>query len=232
MEEQVIAFTSRKLRTLADGSLRLEIDFEPQHMTAAVEMFGIPGTPGAVARLKTEAAKDQLQQEAINPFGQYAKKLKQSGFFLYLDVLKAVGTDEHYQAWCRNQKCAVTKEPDFSQPDGRCVYAHVRRADSSGIGFKGKYRGIPLKHEVHMIQHQKGEREALSYYLNQSFQVESAKAWFDKKASENAAQWAWETLKEKLGFESWKQVPPEVLVEWAKENRVFNYLPQVYKEFS
>jgi hypothetical protein len=40
------------LRTLVDGSVRLQIDFEPKDRAAVMAQFGHPGTPIACVRLK------------------------------------------------------------------------------------------------------------------------------------------------------------------------------------
>lgn len=48
------------VKTMADGTLRLSVDIEPANAQAAFRLFGAPGTPLALARLKTkaEAAKE------------------------------------------------------------------------------------------------------------------------------------------------------------------------------
>ncbi|WP_018694347.1 hypothetical protein [Algicola sagamiensis] len=238
-DECAVLFSSGKLRTLQDGTLKIEVTIEPMFAMKAFEMFSAPGTPGAIARLTVDAAKkyqqnQMIQEEAkdsVRAYGEYAKKLKQSMFFRSQDVLRAIGKDSDYQAWCRTQKCAVTAKQDFTQPDGRCVYAHVRRADSSGTGYKPIYKGMPLLNEVHQLQHQKGEREALLAYANLNLSVDEAKAWFDKRADEHLQRWAWERLKGLLNYNSWANVPPSVLVEWAKENEVFQHLPLCYREW-
>ena len=55
----VIAASSVRVRTMADGTLRAELDFEPAHAAAAFRLLGSPGQPVAVAALKTKS-----QQEA------------------------------------------------------------------------------------------------------------------------------------------------------------------------
>lgn len=55
----VIEASSVRVRTMADGTLRAELDFQPTHAAAAFRLLGSPGQPVAVAALKTKA-----QQEA------------------------------------------------------------------------------------------------------------------------------------------------------------------------
>ena len=46
------------VRTMADGTLRLSVDIEPRHAQAAFKLFGAPGTPVALAALKTKAQQE------------------------------------------------------------------------------------------------------------------------------------------------------------------------------
>ena len=54
-----------RCQTMADGTLRLVVDFEPAAAQAAFRAFGAPGTPVAAARLKTRA--EQAQESAAEP---------------------------------------------------------------------------------------------------------------------------------------------------------------------
>lgn len=67
--------SSGACRTMADGSLRIQIDVDPRHARNAFMLFGTPGTPVALARMTPEAAVAQdrfaMQQDAAP-----AKELK------------------------------------------------------------------------------------------------------------------------------------------------------------
>ena len=52
----VIESSSSSARTMADGTLRLTVDIEPRHSQAAFALFGAPGTPMALAALKSAKA--------------------------------------------------------------------------------------------------------------------------------------------------------------------------------
>lgn len=54
-----IAGASAGVRDMADGSLRITIEFEPKDAKAAFELFGSRGTPMAVAALKVGYAAAQ-----------------------------------------------------------------------------------------------------------------------------------------------------------------------------
>jgi hypothetical protein len=55
---------SVRVRTMADGTLRAELDFEPRFAAAAFKLLGQPGQPVAVAGIKTQA-----QQGSERPKG-------------------------------------------------------------------------------------------------------------------------------------------------------------------
>lgn len=55
------------------------------------------------------------------------------------------------------------------------------------------------------------------------------KEWFDKQRIKYVETWAWESLKAQLGYESWTEVEPLTLYQWAVENSVDNYLPEIYR---
>ena len=47
-----IPASSVRLKTMADGSLQITMNVEPRHASAAFALFGMPGTPAALAALK------------------------------------------------------------------------------------------------------------------------------------------------------------------------------------
>lgn len=51
--------SSVRVRTMADGTLRAELDFEPRHAAAAFTLLGAPGQPVAVAALRIGAPAEQ-----------------------------------------------------------------------------------------------------------------------------------------------------------------------------
>lgn len=52
MGGSVIAGASMRCKTMADGSLRIEVEVEPRDAVAAFTLFGAVGTPVALAALK------------------------------------------------------------------------------------------------------------------------------------------------------------------------------------
>lgn len=66
----VIEAASVSLKTMADGTLRIAFDVEPAHAQAAFALFGAPGTPAALAALRTgHAAKSDAPAAPEKPKG-------------------------------------------------------------------------------------------------------------------------------------------------------------------
>lgn len=215
----VIEGTLKGLKTLADSTIRITVDVDERHMQQAFAMYE-QNMPVAIARLQAPAEPD---------YGQYAKKLRLSGFLRTPAVWKALGTDADYQEWCRRQKCAVCRGQDWDSEKGggRCEYAHVRRADESGTAHKADYAGVPLCHACHRLQHDAGEAACLAPHIS-IHPSDTAKAWFNHKRIEHVEQWAHEALRATLGQESMKTAPPELVAQWAAEHDVANYLPSEF----
>ena len=211
------------MRTMADGSLRVQIDFNPADMVDAVKAFGAPGSPVFVGRSTNEAALEHDRPKDEKPgkgeYGQYAKSLKQSSFFRMPEVWREIGTDDQYLEWLRAQPSALNGDFDYDSDtgEGRCVPAHVRRSGEAGTAYKPPYSAIPLTNAQHQLQHQKGESEI------------GGPDWWGRMRIKYVSDWCWETLKQDLGFNSWADVPPEVLRDWAKEHDLVQYLPGIYR---
>lgn len=212
----IIPAIARTLKTLADGTVRLNIDVEPAYRETAMHLFGEPGTGIAVARLSLEATQSQLRQDTLAPYRQAAKSLRLSAFFRSPEIWRLIGTDTQFLAWLRLQKCAYCQVAP--SPEKPTQAAHVRRvAEGAGVAIKPEYCAIPLCHTHHALQHAQGE-SALG-----------GKEWFDKKRIEFVTQWAWESLKKQLGYTSWSEVPPAELNAWSTANHVHTYLPMEYR---
>jgi hypothetical protein len=173
-------------------------------------------------------------EEPARQYGQEAAKLRKSGFFYRPEVWRAIGIDIDYQEWVRSQKCIVCGGQDWveQQGEGKCEYAHVRRG--SGIATKPEFSGVPLCHKHHALQHQNGERAVYGAAIALTGQptptsLETAREWFEQKALSNAIKWAWSELKKQLGAESWSEIEPKRLKNWAEAEGVEKYLPDIYR---
>lgn len=92
-----------------------------------------------------------------------------------LDKAKHKGTDAQYQEWVRLWPSCLSGA--YSEGVGKCEFAHVRRASNSGTAYKPEYSGIPLTHEEHALQHQKGES------------VFCPPEWYDQQAAMYLTKW-------------------------------------------
>ncbi len=202
MDEMILTATAGTLRTLVDGTVRIQIDFEPRHMSEAIKWFGKPGTSVYIARMSKEAEQQMLKEETASK--EFAEELYQSSFFRTPKVWKAIGTDDELKKWIIKQPCAYCKNTENIHP------AHVRRIrDGFGTALKGEYAMIPLCYDHHInYQHQHGE-SALG-----------GKEQFDKWRIEYLHKWCWETLKKKLGYQSWLDVPREKFKAWCEEHEL------------
>lgn len=66
----IIEGAAMRCRTMADGSLRIEIEVEPRNAQAAFALFGAPGRAVALAALKDGAAK---VPDMVNPISDKPK---------------------------------------------------------------------------------------------------------------------------------------------------------------
>ena len=220
----VIMGSSASARTMADGTLRIAIDILPIDAIRAFELFGVPGSAVALARLSDEVAVDHYRPKADlkTEYGEYAKALRLSSFFRTAAVWRAVGTDAEYLEWVKRQKSALSGEFSEYHDDGEayCVPAHVRRVElGAGTAQKPPYSAIPLTKMEHDTAHQKGDSAI------------GTNEWWHKMRIQYVSDWCWETLKAQLGFESWADMPPHVLVSWAQGADVVKSLPGIYRSF-
>lgn len=61
----VIQASSAGVKDMADGSLRITLEFDPRHAKEAYSLFGARGTPCAVAALTKEATTTAARQETM-----------------------------------------------------------------------------------------------------------------------------------------------------------------------
>lgn len=228
MTDDIIPFYLASYKLLADNTLRVSIDIQPMDSDKFFALFRERGDMGAIARLGDTA-------QPVD-YGAYAKKLRQSSFFRTPEVWYAMGSDEDYQAWCRSMPCAIcgSTDADFDTGEVHNEYAHVRRAPAAGTAYKPPFSGIPLCHSHHAMQHQMGEFETLvrAGRIVARSDPSAATDWFEREAIKHLQSWCWDTLKNRLGYTSFKHVPPSDVVMWAEDNHVAMYLPGDYVEYA
>ncbi len=84
----VIEASSAGVRDMADGSLRITVEFEPRHAKEAYALFGTRGTPLAIAALKTGfAAVPEPEKTKIGPLAYWAvMRCKEEEFFRFMET--------------------------------------------------------------------------------------------------------------------------------------------------
>lgn len=213
--------TTSSSKTMADGTLRVTIDLNPGDAVGAFTAFGAPGSAVAVARLTDTVAVEANRpgKPAKGPFGKYAQALVRSGFFRVPDVWENVGTDEEYLEWVRKQKSACSGERDLDPDTGElyCVAAHVRHVEhGSGTAIKPSYSAIPLTDMEHRTAHQNGDSTI------------GPREWWDKERVKYVSQWAYETLKKNLNYESYTDIAPHKIRSWCEFRGLERYLPNEF----
>jgi hypothetical protein len=111
-------------RTLADGSARVTIDFEPQDVPAAFAMLGKPGQPIAVAALR-EGFAAASDKPSVKPGPLCLEAVRFCQMPEFQDWLKV--TEEGANQWVR-QVCGVStrKDLDSLAEAGARYREHVR----------------------------------------------------------------------------------------------------------
>jgi hypothetical protein len=215
MADSAIIGAMTLAKRFKDGTFRFQIDVSGEHEELIGSLFMGVDMPVAIARLTLEAAQQTAQQQAQALYGEEAKALRLSAFFRTPDVWRAIGSDEEFLAWLRRQLCAA---PDQSGCGGDVVAAHVRRvSEGAGVGIKPPYCAIALCHAHHCDAHQFGDSRL------------GTREWWGRQRIEHVQQWAWESLKQQLGYAHWNQVNPRVLRDWAEQHGIELLLPNLYR---
>jgi len=216
--QEVYGGVRRGYRELVDGTLQAQIDFPK---TTGEELLVETPIGGIFQIFQVQRVPEEVPAD---DYGELARQLRLSAFFRTPKVLKEIGTDADYLRWVRLQPSAISGAfSEFRDGEGRCEAAHITLTEApfgadKGFQHKPEYSALPLTHTEHMIQHQHG------------YEHLKPKDWWLKKRVEYVVKWAWDELKSQLGYVSWSELPPEVLVEWAKEGGVEKFVPRAYKE--
>lgn len=227
MSKQALVGTTRNLRTLSDGTVRIQVDVEPSEALAAMQFFGSPNTPIAMACLNAEAISEHQQiNEIEREAGMMANSLHRVGFFKNREVAKVIGPDKDFLVWVRKQPCVVTGATTDIEA------AHVRRvAAGAGTGIKPEYNAIALHRDVHRAQHALGELGCLQKFLPQTLWAEeTARDFFNKHADRTRESWVKNRLYIRFDVESLKEINFKEFAQWASENNLQEHLSQIVRE--
>lgn len=193
------------------------------------QMFMDADTPGlliaakacVVAHAEGELLEKKTEKKPKGPYSEQAKSLWLSSFFRNPKIWQAIGTDQQYLDWLKNQKCSID-DKKYGPHEGDVVPMHVRRVKAgdditgAGTGIKPQYSAIPGCNHHHDMQHNDGESAV------------GGKEMYDRLRIKYLQRWAWERLTALMGVESMAQVKPIKVFEWAKDHQIERYLPFEY----
>ncbi len=112
-----IEASSVGVKTMADGTLRLSVDIEPRFARDAFALFGSPGTPIALAALKTAAQETKTETKPprrSKPIAEWlAMRCREQAFRSWVGKHYGSIVSEDLAAdWCRRQ-CKVESRGDI-----------------------------------------------------------------------------------------------------------------------
>lgn len=179
----VIQATSAGVKDMADGSLRITIEFDPRFAKDAFALFGARGTPVALAALTqqatiahaqadvlTQAAKTSPKFEPAREANQLAQKMMIDGYFRNPKLWAAMDSAKIYTQ-AEHKKYIERMECERPTPagnikggqdvncEGDVVLHHVRTAANAGTGIKpAHWYGVALCNCHHNIAHKHLDR--------------------------------------------------------------------------
>ncbi len=233
--------TITKFLSLADGTLRLQVDVHHRDSTEALSLLCEVGATVAVARL-VEEQTDQERYDSVTVTGSgrqvdaegepatppaqrverdpltgtIMKHFYTSGFFHSPKVLKTLGLDAELLQWLRSQVCWHCGQQDRGEDGVFFVQAaHVRRiAAGSGTSRKPPYSAIPLCSKCHGIQHAVGESGL------------APPEWWESNAAKAREEWGHMKLREVFATDSISaSVSVDDLWSWLRTNDLHRYVP-------
>lgn len=218
--------TVSKFMSLADGTLRLQVDIHQTDTAAALSLLCEVGRTVAVAALadsdagelesEPERQQEYLENECDNNAGKLMAALYRGGWFHAPKVLAALGKDAMFLQWCRRQpRCWACDGAPLE--DNPIVAAHYRKvAAGAGTSIKPPYSAIPLCKFCHDKQHQHG------------YSVISPAPWWEEKVAKARHEWGHQRMRDIFETDTMTAVPAKYVVEWALEHELNHLIPAEY----
>lgn len=217
-DHSAVTGTRKQIKEMADGTVRVAVDIDPEFKKTFMTEFGEIDTKVVIALMLPEHRQREQESQQSND-GKFYQALHKAGFFIVPAVCQAVGTDDQYLDWIRQQpKSATGRLPGGES--GPIVPAHVRRVNlGAGKGIKPPYAAIPLTDAEHRLQHQKGE----------SGVHENGKNWFDAKRVQYLTSWVKSCLYKHFNIQSLTELSADDFKAWAQYHNLMNYIPQAWR---
>lgn len=145
----VIEASSAGVRDMADGSLRITVEFEPRHAKEAYALFGTRGTPLAIAALKTGFAA--VETPKVGPLAYWAvMRCKEEEFFNFISVTysdwmgdNTPDTYETHEEYCKDAvlmlcECKTSRsEIDRDPSKEQLFHEHIRGPYAKYLAARG-----------------------------------------------------------------------------------------------
>ena len=216
--------TVTKFQSLADGTLRLQVDIHQTDTVQALQLLCEVGRTVAVAALHDQLDEEELEgtpdppakvleDENNNGAGKLMQALYRGGWFHAPKVLEALGKDAMFLQWCRQQpRCWACDGAPLE--DNPIVAAHYRKvAAGAGTSIKPPYSAIPLCKFCHDKQHQHG------------YSIISPAPWWEEKVAKARHEWGHQRMRDIFETTSMTAVPTKYVVEWALEHELNSLIP-------
>ena len=91
MTDAILSAVTAQNKTMADGTLRVCIDFEPKDAVLAYGLFGQMGVTVAIGKLTQVAADKAMSPPPKGPHGEYYAQLYSNGFWFNPKLQEALG---------------------------------------------------------------------------------------------------------------------------------------------
>lgn len=207
-----------KLRLPDPDDLHVFRGMDPAQMKKTQHVLHCTIAEGDIVQLAEEAPPERR-------YGKWWRDLIASGFFRAPRVLAAIGTEDEFENWIREQPSVIDGNADWDEVMGesRCEPAHIRRvADGSGTAEKPPYFAVPMTHKQHQLQHDKGYSAVTGMTEGEAIE------WLAKKADHYRTEWASLTLASQLvpDTPSRGDVHPDMVRIWLETNDLTQYLPE------
>ncbi len=237
MSDAVVQATVAGFRSLADGTLRIQVDVHHGDAQEALGLLCEVGAAVAVARLResppewheetppgdTGESEEPEKRDALT--GQVLAAFYKNGFWHAPRALKALGNDAQFLQWCRGQPhcwhCGgAAGDTGLHGIELAIQAAHVRRVgNGAGTGTKPPFSAIPLCNVCHGIQHAVGESGL------------GPPEWWDSKAAKAREEWGHERLREHFGTEHVSQtVSADDLWTWLRTHDLLRYVSKKVRD--
>lgn len=183
-------------------------------------------------------------EHKLGPYDEYLAACFERGVFAKnVDVLKALGTETHWQNYCRKLPCDISGGfEDDLHGEPRSIYAHVSDAGRPTSGRKGHgsnkplYSGIPMRQSLHEKQHSQGWNWIFNYWCEIRGYDKAAKDklnghyrsslnWARSLRDRRLNHWAMDQLTEIIGGGNKGAISPQAIQDWAAKNDVLHRFP-------